>query len=95
MNIEDSKDPWNQGQKQVSVKLPGWLSALTLIVKVPFRLVFGTIGLLLGGARALNSQTSQFTDRDEKRKIGDAQYFQDVELYGRSEADFRVLNDIK
>ena len=55
MNIEDSKDPWNQGQKQVSVKVPGWLSALTLIVKVPFRLVFGTIGLLLGGARAIDN----------------------------------------
>tara|TARA_B100000446_G_scaffold186296_1_gene212226 strand:- start:450 stop:719 length:270 start_codon:yes stop_codon:yes gene_type:complete len=54
MKPHDNTDPWSQGQKQVHYSAPGWLSKLTLIVTVPFRLVFGVISLVLGAGRAFS-----------------------------------------
>ncbi len=93
MKPHDNTDPWSQGQKQVHYSAPGWLSKLTLVVTVPFRLVFGVIGLFIGGARALDGALIAKDPEPTERFIGDAQYNQDVGIYGESEAMDRVLHE--
>ncbi len=87
MNTKNTQDPWLGGQKQIKFPIPGWI---VFLVKAPFRLLFG----LLGATRSVNNP-SLAMEEENKRYIGDAQYYQEVELYGRSDADFRVLNNIK
>lgn len=85
MNMKDSKDPWTEGQKQITFSIPGWL---VFLVKAPFRLLAG----VLGAAGAVNSALGEDAPEVE-RHVGDAQYNQDVGIYGQSEALNRVLNE--
>ena len=94
MKMKKSNDPWLEGQDQITFPIPGWISTLALIVKIPFRLVFGAIGLALGGARALSSE-SENRSTEVKRHLGDTQYYQDVDMYGESHAMYRATHNIK
>ncbi len=70
MKMKESKDPWTEGQKQITFPIPGWL---VFLVKAPFRLLFGllaTTGALdsagnqqtqiTGSGRAINDSNQEF-----------------------------------
>lgn len=52
MKMKESKDPWTEGQKQITFPIPGWL---VFLVKAPFRLLAG----ILGAAGALQIDTKE------------------------------------
>jgi len=71
MKMKESKDPWTEGQKQITFPIPGWL---VFLVKAPFRLLAGLLATAGALDRTSGNQQTHFTGTERATNDNDQEF---------------------